>query len=148
MRHLNAIVAAGFMLATATACGGSSDGASSSAPTRSASAPSASGTSVPAASGTAATTSASPASSAPAAPAVVSIKDFTFVAPASVPAGATVQVKNDDGEAHTVTADSGGAFDTKVGGNGTASFTAPTKPGRYPFHCTYHGNMHGVLVVT
>jgi plastocyanin len=27
------------------------------------------------------------------------------------------------------------------------TFTAPNKPGTYPFHCTYHSNMHGVLVV-
>lgn len=77
----------------------------------------------------------------------MTIKDFAFTAPVSVPAGATIQVKNADGEAHTVTADSGGAFDTMVGGKETASFTAPAIPGRYPFHCTYHGNMHGVLVV-
>jgi plastocyanin len=25
--------------------------------------------------------------------------------------------------------------------------TAPTTPGTYKYHCTYHGNMHGTLVV-
>jgi plastocyanin len=141
VRHLSVLVAAGFLLATATACGGSSDGASSSA------GPAPAG-SASAASATASVTSTEAAPSAPAAPAVVTIKDFAFGVPVAVPAGATVQVTNSDGEAHTVTADSGGAFDVKVGGGGTASFAAPAKPGRYPFHCTYHGNMHGVLVVT
>lgn len=145
MKHLSVTAVAAAVLATAAACGGSSSEAaapastSAAAPSTSAAAPS---TSAPAVAGTSA------ASSAPAAPAVVTIKDFAFTTPATVPAGATVQVRNDDGEAHTVTADSGGSFDAKVDGKGNASFTAPTKPGRYPFHCTYHGNMHGVLVVT
>lgn len=79
---------------------------------------------------------------------MLTIEDFDYTEPASVSAGATVQVKNDDGEAHTVTADSGDAFDAMVTGKGTVTFTAPTKPGRYPFHCTFHSNMHGVLVVS
>lgn len=141
VKHLRVTLAAAFMLTTAAACGGASDAAAP-ASSSSAGVPS----SVPATSaslsGTAAATT-----TAPAGPVVVTIKDFAFAFPVSVPAGATVQVKNEDGEAHTVTADSGGAFDTMVNGNGTASFTAPVKPGRYPFHCTYHGNMHGVLVV-
>jgi plastocyanin len=54
---------------------------------------------------------------------------------------------NMDGENHTVTADSGNAFDVKATAGTTVTFTAPSKPGTYPFHCTYHSNMHGVLVV-
>ncbi|MGI8612722.1 MAG: cupredoxin domain-containing protein [Nocardioidaceae bacterium] len=39
-------------------------------------------------------------------------------------------------------------FDVNVtAGGGTATFTAPTKPGSYPYHCTYHSSMHGTLVV-
>ena len=78
---------------------------------------------------------------------VVHIQDFGYQVPASVSPGATVSVMNMDGEAHTVTADEGGAFDVTVPGNATGTFTAPTTPGTYAFHCTYHGNMHGVLVV-
>jgi plastocyanin len=138
------IAVAAAVMAAAAACGGSSSDAAAPAVSSAAAATS---TSAPAAAAGSATSQPA-ASPAPAAPAVVTIKDFAFTAPATVPAGATVQVKNDDGEAHTVTADSGGSFDAMVGGKGTASFTAPTKPGRYPFHCTYHANMHGVLVVT
>jgi plastocyanin len=25
--------------------------------------------------------------------------------------------------------------------------TAPSQPGEYPFHCSYHPNMHGTLIV-
>lgn len=56
-------------------------------------------------------------------------------------------VKNDDSVNHTVTADSGSAFDVTVNASSTATFTAPTKPGTYAYHCTFHSNMHGTLVV-
>ncbi|UQX86935.1 cupredoxin domain-containing protein [Jatrophihabitans telluris] len=52
-----------------------------------------------------------------------------------------------DGENHTVTADSANAFDVKATAGSTVMFKAPTAPGSYAFHCTYHSNMHGVLVV-
>jgi plastocyanin len=70
-----------------------------------------------------------------------------YQTPASVSPGATVTVMNMDGEAHTVTADSGSAFDVKADPGASTTFTAPTKPGTYAFHCTYHSNMHGMLVV-
>jgi plastocyanin len=77
---------------------------------------------------------------------VITIKDFTFTTPASVSPGATITVKNLDNTAHTVTADNGNAFDDQAP-TGNSTFTAPTKPGSYPFHCTFHPEMHGVLVV-
>jgi plastocyanin len=75
----------------------------------------------------------------------ITIKDFTFTTPASVSPGATVTVHNMDGLDHTVTAD-GGGFDSPAPA-GNSSFTAPTKPGSYPFHCSIHPEMHGTLVV-
>ncbi|PVZ59614.1 cupredoxin domain-containing protein [Arthrobacter sp. H-02-3] len=78
----------------------------------------------------------------------ITIKDFAFGDPLTVAPGATVAITNMDTAAHTVTADEGAAFDTEVkGGGGTATFTAPTKPGSYPYHCTFHPGMHGVLIV-
>jgi plastocyanin len=78
----------------------------------------------------------------------ITIKDFAFGDPLTVAAGATVTITNMDSAAHTVTADEGSAFDTEVkGGGGTASFVAPTKPGTYAYHCTFHPGMHGTLVV-
>ncbi len=72
---------------------------------------------------------------------------MTFSSPGPVSPGATVTVTNSDGVEHTVTADSGAAFNVEVGEKGTATFTAPSKPGTYPYHCTYHPAMHGQLVV-
>jgi plastocyanin len=78
---------------------------------------------------------------------VIHISKYAYQTPASVSPGAKVTVMNMDGEAHTVTADSGGAFDSKIDPGASSTFTAPMKPGTYAFHCTYHGNMHGMLVV-
>jgi plastocyanin len=126
---------AGFLLLVLAGCGSSPDAAPAAAP---------SATAAP----TAGTTSgATAAATTAAAPVLITIKDFAFAVPAAVPAGATVQVKNDDTEAHTVTADAGG-FDVMVAPGATATFTAPAMPGSVPFHCTYHSNMHGVLVVS
>lgn len=79
--------------------------------------------------------------------ATITIKDFAYGDPLTVAPGAAVTVTNMDAAAHTVTADEGSAFDVQVNGGGTATFTAPTKPGSYAYHCTYHPGMHGTLVV-
>ena len=60
--------------------------------------------------------------------------------------GAQIIIKNGDSQAHTVTSKTGG-FDVKVDPDGTARLTAPSKPGRYPFVCSFHGNMTSKLVV-
>lgn len=104
----------------------------------------ASGTGVPA------STSAPPSGAtqtAGTAAATITIKDFAYGDPLTVAPGAVVTVTNLDSAAHTVTADEGQAFDAVVKGGGTGTFTAPTQPGSYPYHCTYHTNMHGTLVV-
>ena len=93
--------------------------------------------------GSATTTGAVPAG-APA----ITIKDFEYGAPLTVAPGAVVTVTNMDAAGHTVTADQGQAFDVDVRGSGaTATFTAPSEPGSYPYHCTYHPNMRGTLTV-
>ncbi|WP_346958205.1 cupredoxin domain-containing protein [uncultured Arthrobacter sp.] len=80
--------------------------------------------------------------------AVITIRDFAYGPPLVVAAGAVVTVTNMDGAEHTVTADDGPAFDVDVkGSGGTASFTAPSTPGTYAFHCTFHPGMHGTLTV-
>ena len=73
---------------------------------------------------------------------------FTFTTK-PVKADATVTVKNDSGgTTHTVTANNG-AFDTgSINSGSTATFTAPTKPGSYKFHCNIHPTMTGTLTVT
>ena len=82
-----------------------------------------------------------------AAAATITIEGYRFATPIGVGPGAQVTVKNEDTVEHSVTADRGDAFGRDVDGGGTAVFTAPTRSGAYPFHCTYHPHMQGVLVV-
>jgi plastocyanin len=63
----------------------------------------------------------------------------------TAPAG-TIEITNQDGMTHTVTADDG-AFDVSVDGGATASITVDT-PGSYPFHCNIHSFMTGTLIIT
>jgi plastocyanin len=78
---------------------------------------------------------------------MVMIEDFSFSVPSSVKAGSSLMVMNMDSEAHTMTADSGDAFDVTVPPGKTVTVTVPDKPGSYPFHCSFHSNMHGTLRV-
>ncbi|MFC7485979.1 cupredoxin domain-containing protein [Knoellia sp. CPCC 206453] len=95
---------------------------------------------------TSATQPASPSATAEAEKAVISIKGFKYTVPASVAPGAKISITNADPSAHTVTANDG-AFDVEIGPDGTATLTAPSKPGSYPFICSFHPNMTGTLVV-
>jgi len=92
-------------------------------------------------------TKAAPSPAPSAAGPTISITDMKFTSPAAVSPGAKVTVTNSDGVEHSVTADSGNAFNVEVDEKGTATFTAPTQPGTYAYHCTYHPTMHGQLVV-
>jgi plastocyanin len=92
-------------------------------------------------------TKAAPTTAPPTTASTISITDMKFTSPAPVAPGATVTVANSDGVEHTVTADSGNAFNVEVDEKGTATFTAPTKPGTYAYHCNYHPSMHGQLIV-
>jgi plastocyanin len=132
-RRWGATVAAGAALIVGlTACGASS-ATKSAAPV--------------AASSSTSQTSPESSTAQPQSAPTIHIDNFAYAVPVSVSPGATVMVMNMDGEAHTVTADSGKAFDVMAVAGRTTTFTAPAKAGSYPFHCTYHSNMHGVLVV-
>jgi plastocyanin len=78
---------------------------------------------------------------------VITITNFAYQGPVSVSPGSTVTVKNEDSQAHTVTSDQAGLFDAVVPGGGNVVFTTPTTAGSYAYHCTYHSNMHGTLIV-
>ena len=78
----------------------------------------------------------------------MTIKNFAYRVPARVSPGARVRVMNLDQITHTVTADrSDGLFNVTVDPGSSATFTAPGKPGAYKFHCNFHSDMHGTLVV-
>jgi plastocyanin len=77
---------------------------------------------------------------------VITISDFAFQVPDSVPPGAQITVVNEDSAYHTVTADDG-TFDVGARQGEPVTFTAPEQPGEYPFHCNPHPNMTATLVV-
>lgn len=80
----------------------------------------------------------------------VTIQGYAYhAATITVKPGAKVTWTNKDSTNHTATADSGGpAFTTGTLGNGASkTVKAPTKPGTYPYHCTFHAFMHGKLIV-
>lgn len=89
-----------------------------------------------------------PTEEAPAEEIVITIRNFEYEMPETVPAGAEITVINEDTAPHTVTTTETEDFDAIVQGGETTTFTAPTEPGEYPFVCTYHPNMTGTLVVS
>jgi plastocyanin len=83
--------------------------------------------------------------------AMVTIKHFAYTGTTTVAPGTSVMVQNDDSVAHTLTSNKGGkgiSFTVTVAAGGTATFKAPTTPGRYAYHCDYHAEMHGTLTVS
>jgi plastocyanin len=82
-------------------------------------------------------------------PPTITIDDFVFndFNDVTVKAGAQVTVKNTDEDPHTVTSYTPGAFNVDVAAKSEATFTAPSQPGSYPFHCNNHTSMHGTLIV-
>ena len=90
------------------------------------------------------------ATTAPAGGTALTIATFAYdPTPLTVVPGAVIPVTNNDGTEHTVTSDLAGLFAANDIGHGkTITFSAPSKAGTYRFHCAYHPNMHGTLVVT
>jgi plastocyanin len=78
----------------------------------------------------------------------ITIKDFNFGGAMAVKAGATVTVKNNGPSTHTVTADNGEFNTGNIDAGKTVTFTAPSKPGDYKFHCNIHTFMTATLHVT
>ena len=109
--------------------------------------------------GAAAASPAAPASAAapasPAAPAAsaagttLKIANFAYdPTPLTVAPGSTIATTNADSAEHTVSSDKAGLFlGDDIAGGKTVTFTAPTTPGTYTFHCQYHASMHGTLIV-
>jgi plastocyanin len=136
-----AMLISSFLLSAAVlaACGGTNQSSSSSTPASTGGQSSI--TEMP-------STSAPSSTTAQAAGSEIVISNFAYTVPASVSAGQQLTIINNDSANHTVTADENNLFDIRIsGGGGTESFTAPTTPGAYAFHCKYHPNMHGSLTV-
>ncbi|MEN3318783.1 MAG: hypothetical protein V7643_2184 [Mycobacterium sp.] len=86
---------------------------------------------------------------AQAGPPTITIDDFVFNGfnGVAVRPGVQVTVRNNDADPHTVTSNTPGAFNADVAARSDATFTAPSQPGSYPFHCNHHASMHGTLIV-
>ena len=125
--------------AALTACGGGNESSPSTAPP-----PSPGQSSI-------AEMPSTPTQSPPGAPvpgSQIVISNMAYTVPPSVSPGQQLTIVNKDEPNHTVTADENNVFNIRVsGGGGIMSFTAPTTPGTYAFHCEYHANMRGVLTV-
>ncbi len=88
----------------------------------------------------------SPAPTTPTA--AIAISGFDFGAPITAQANQTIQVSNNDGVAHTLTADDG-SFDTgTIGGGAIGTADGPATPGTYQYFCAIHPSMRGSLTVT
>ena len=74
-----------------------------------------------------------------------SIKNFQYSPnPIVVKAGATITVTNDDGTAHTLTADDE-SFDTGDLDGGAKGTITVGVPGTYAYHCDIHNYMTGTI---
>jgi len=77
----------------------------------------------------------------------VEIKDFAYdQASIEIPVGTTVTWTNNDSVPHTVTQNGGGFASKAMNPGDTFSFTFD-KAGTYNYHCEYHANMMGTVVV-
>jgi plastocyanin len=121
---------------------------------------SATGASTSAAPGATATATSAPAATAtPAIPAnATTIKisgapgAYTFQpATVTIKVGETVVWDNVSGVPHTATSDSGDtvSWDSSLIASGGGSFSFVfSKPGTYPYHCSFHPFMHATIIVT
>jgi plastocyanin len=90
----------------------------------------------------------------------VSITNYTFSPDTTrISAGQSVRWSNDDAVAHTVTSDMGATLNSgNLSGTGTDGYGNMTaganytqsffSKGNYPYHCSNHPNMKGVVVVS
>ena len=91
-------------------------------------------------------TTAPSGSNSAAGPDTITIQNFKFSS-ITVKPGATVTVKNMDSTTHTNTADKGQWNTGDIDAGSSKTFTAPTTPGSYAFHCNIHNFMTGTLTV-
>jgi len=78
--------------------------------------------------------------------ATITILDFDFGEPLVVDAGTVVQIVNEDGAGHTVTADDG-SFDTGVVAGGDSTELVLDEAGEFAFFCSIHTSMTGTVTV-
>lgn len=79
--------------------------------------------------------------------ATVTIEEFSYSPnPLRVKVGTTVTWTNNDSEPHSATADDG-IFNTGTLDQGQSGSVTFTKAGAYTYHCSFHPNMTGTVIV-
>ena len=79
--------------------------------------------------------------------ATVDISGMAFPTTTIVKLGTTVVWNNKDAMAHTVTSDDGSSFSSgNLAAGASFSYLAKTA-GSFSYHCNYHSNMVGTLIV-
>jgi len=78
----------------------------------------------------------------------IRIVDFGYAGDLMVEPGQTIQVINDDGVPHTLTAEDGSFDSGVIGGGDGGSFATPAADGTFSFICTIHPSMSGELTVS
>jgi plastocyanin len=77
----------------------------------------------------------------------IKIKNFAFAPPTlTVKVGTRVTWINEDGTAHTATADQG-SFDTGTLNQGQSMTIQFNKPGTFTYHCSFHAFMTAAIKV-
>ncbi|MBI5421726.1 cupredoxin domain-containing protein [Candidatus Peregrinibacteria bacterium] len=91
------------------------------------------------------TSPAKPKVAPPSAPKLVTISNFEFSpSQLTINKGETVKWVNKDSAPHTVTSDAFKSNQLQQNNFYTETFT---KPGTYPYHCTFHPSMVGSILV-
>ena len=83
-------------------------------------------------------------------PYTIIILDYQYnPATLTVPAGTTVEWINQDADDHTATSYAGSpaSFDLTVNGDGGSAQFTFTLPGTYNYHCLFHAEMFGTIIV-
>jgi plastocyanin len=84
----------------------------------------------------------------PSLPNLVVINNFAFTPQTlTISVGDTVSWRNDQGVGHTVTSVSGNTMDSGVLTQGQTYQVVFTQAGTYPYYCTIHPSMTGVITV-
>jgi plastocyanin len=78
----------------------------------------------------------------------IRIVDFGYEGDLVVQRGQSVQVVNEDGVPHTLTADDGSFDSGVIGAGASGSFAVPDADGTFNFICTIHPSMSAELTVS
>ena len=78
----------------------------------------------------------------------VAIEHFLYAPDeVTIPAGTTIEFRNEDGSPHTATSTEAGAFDTGTIKPGASGELTLEEPGTFAYYCAFHPFMNGKITV-